>query len=67
MTDITDKIEEVAQQPASANISPSSTAVTNQPIPDLIAADKYQRANAAAADATFGIRIGRFRANGASE
>lgn len=50
MTDIGTRIDTVAQQPSSANITPSSTAVTNQSIPDLIEADKYQRAKAVLAD-----------------
>ncbi len=64
MTDIVDNIQEIAQQPAAA--AGDGQSVTQRPIADLIAADKYARGNDVHRDATMGLRFGRIIPPGAS-
>lgn len=55
MPDLSDTIDEVATGPAEA--SGDNTRVRAQPLQDLIAADKYQKAQAASTAPPFGIRL----------
>lgn len=64
MSNLSDNLEEIAQQPQSVSVDGQS--VSQRPIGDLIAADKYRRATQANRDATLGLRIRRIKLPGAS-
>jgi hypothetical protein len=53
--DLTPQIQQTAAQPA--NASRDGLSAANQPIQDLIAADKYLKANQAAQQVPWGIRF----------
>lgn len=64
MSNLSDNLEEIAQQPQSVSVDGQS--VSQRPIKDLIELDKYQRATRANRDATMGLRIRRIQFPGAT-
>lgn len=55
MADLTEQIESDVAQPASASVD--GVSVSSRPIADLIAADKYLKGNAAAANPLAALRF----------
>jgi hypothetical protein len=62
MPDLSDQIETAAQQPKSATTDAGT--VSQHPLADIIAADEYLKANAAAESPKRGFSLARFKPPG---